>query len=101
MKGKWMYDKNIRVKRVCIPGESIRLIKNSVEVDAGGNSSLCGISKKREMEEALMVIPRSCSSSRVLMYLISPETFSAMIPAFWISESVNVVFPWSTLSLYQ
>ena len=45
----------------------------------------------------LIVIPRSCSSFRESVYLVSPALLSAIIPAFAIKESVKVDFPWSTL----
>lgn len=41
----------------------------------------------------LMVIPLSFSSSLVSVYLASPATLEAIIPALAIKESVKVDFP--------
>lgn len=50
-----------------------------------------------EIAVDLMVIPRSFSSCRVSVNLISPAFWVAMIPALETKESVRVDFPWSTV----
>eukprot|EP00834_Sanchytrium_tribonematis_P006643 NODE_508_length_6671_cov_0.774041.p5 type:complete len:103 gc:universal NODE_508_length_6671_cov_0.774041:2145-1837(-) len=52
-----------------------------------------------EIAVDLMVIPRSASSARVSVYLISPDLPVEMIPALETRESVNVDLPWSTWAM--
>lgn len=102
-------------KSTC-PGESIKLIKNSVPVKdsmvsrrAYGHDNMRGTlpsvaclmsskssfssSKNMEIAVDLMVIPRSCSSARVSVARASPARELAMIPALDNRESVKVDLP--------
>ena len=89
-------------KSTC-PGESTRLIKlccSSISICYSPFSFLllclilCAYSK--EMEDAFMVIILCCSSSRESRYLSWPASFWLMIWFELMSESLSVVFPWST-----
>ena len=56
---------------------------------------------KTEMDEAFIVIILSCSSSRESMYLSWPASFLLMMLFDDMSESLSVVFPWSTCAKMQ
>mmetsp|Transcript_42535 Transcript_42535/g.49670 ORF Transcript_42535/g.49670 Transcript_42535/m.49670 type:complete len:208 (-) Transcript_42535:37-660(-) len=88
------------------PGESIKLILYSCWLGSTP-ASFCSLVSRwtfwwnSVMEEAFIVICRICSSSRESMYFSFPASFWLMIWLFEISESDNVVFPWSTWARMQ
>lgn len=81
-------------KSTC-PGESMRLIKNSVPsvFCLMAPTSSLSTSKYIEIAVDLIVIPRSFSSSLVSVNRMSPAFAEAMIPAFDTRESVRVDLP--------
>ena len=75
------------------PGESIRLTRTSSPPSAGRYASA--------IDDAFIVMPRSCSSSRLSMYRTWPASRDEMMPFDAISPSASVVLPWSTCARMQ
>ena len=97
------------------PGESIRLTGTGgggAHAAAGAAAATSATSadsaaadddgwKESAMEDDFIVMPRSCSSSRLSMYRSWPASRLEMMPLLAMSESLRVVLPWSTCAITQ
>ena len=89
-------------KSTC-PGESMRLTRCYCSSVQMLSPFLCLTLRayKSDMDEAFMVIILCCSSSRESRYRNWPASLWLMIWLELMSESLNVVLPWSTCAKIQ